>query len=91
MRNALPLPHPTSSVPVGSQLVTVWEGLRGAALLEEGCHWGLALRLSGVLLLPVCSLCFTLSVEVMSFLLSGLVALFPCHDGLLCLWNHKPE
>lgn len=36
----------------------VMDPLRGAALMEEVCHWGWALRVYSLVLFPVCSLCF---------------------------------
>lgn len=53
---------------------------------------GQTLRVQSLIPLPVHSFCFLLARDSLSFLLRLpclLVAMSPCHDGLLCPWNRK--
>lgn len=91
MRN---LPHKLMYLNPGSQLLAelfgeLMESLVGGALLEEVCHWEVALKVCSLVLLSVLSSCLLSAIEMwhLSFMLLSLSCAFPAMGNFLSLWN----
>lgn len=77
-------PHHPGIWILDPQMVAVWRGLEGVALLEEVCHWGRALSFQKTRCFAF-ALCFLHSAPDVSTLLQLphllLVTMLPCHYG----------